>query len=266
MDRRRGLTRVELLVVVGAVVFILFTARWMRNCTSLRVAPPSVLCNVNLKQWGLIFSTYTEDNDGYFFNGEGLADGRWWLDATRHFWQAAPKILQCPNATKPHTQVDRTAFGAWKAGDDLCSYGLNGWVCNPREGKSLLSGSRPATYCWRNTDVEDAGNIPLLLDAISFGGWPRDTDRPPLAENWLGGGSGQIAIEANTSDMNRFSIDRHEGYVNVVFMDFSVRRVGLKELWTLKWHRNYDTSGPWTRAGGVQPMDWPEWMRNFRDF
>ena len=43
-------------------------------------------------------------------------------------------------------------------------------------------------------------------------------------------------------------------------------RVGLKELWTLKWHRDYDTSGPWTKAGGVQPEDWPEWMRGFRDY
>jgi hypothetical protein len=49
-------------------------------------------------------------------------------------------------------------------------------------------------------------------------------------------------------------------------MDWSVRKVGLKELWTLKWHRNFDTSGPWTKAGGVKPDDWPKWMRNFRDY
>ena len=38
------------------------------------------------------------------------------------------------------------------------------------------------------------------------------------------------------------------------------------ELWTLKWHRNFDTTGPWTKAGGVQPADWPEWMRRFKDY
>ena len=52
----------------------------------------------------------------------------------------------------------------------------------------------------------------------------------------------------------------------MLVMDFSARKVGLKELWTLKWHRQYDTWGPWTRAGGVRPEHWPEWMRNFKEY
>jgi len=42
--------------------------------------------------------------------------------------------------------------------------------------------------------------------------------------------------------------------------------VGLKELWTLKWHRKYETAGPWTRGGGVQPSDWPDWMSELKDY
>ena len=49
-------------------------------------------------------------------------------------------------------------------------------------------------------------------------------------------------------------------------MDWSVRKVGLKELWTLKWHTAFHTDGQWTKVGGVQPDDWPEWMRNFKDY
>jgi len=30
------------------------------------------------------------------------------------------------------------------------------------------------------------------------------------------------------------------------------RRVALKELWTLKWHKTFNMRGPWMRAGGVQ--------------
>jgi len=63
----------------------------------------------------------------------------------------------------------------------------------------------------------------------------------------------------------RNSIYRHNGYVNALCVDFSVRKVGLKELWTLKWHREFDVAGPWTTAGGAQPQDWPEWMRRFKD-
>jgi len=66
--------------------------------------------------------------------------------------------------------------------------------------------------------------------------------------------------------MSTFVINRHEEHVNSLFFDWSVRKVGLKELWTLKWHRQYDTSGPWTKAGGVQPEDWPPWLRRFKDY
>jgi hypothetical protein len=45
-----------------------------------------------------------------------------------------------------------------------------------------------------------------------------------------------------------------------------VRKVGLKEFWTLKWNQDFNTAGPWTKAGGVQPKDWPHWMRKFKDY
>ena len=54
--------------------------------------------------------------------------------------------------------------------------------------------------------------------------------------------------------------------VNAAFLDWSIRRVGLKELWTLKWHRNFKTNGVWTKQGGVLPEDWPQWMRGFKDY
>jgi hypothetical protein len=51
-----------------------------------------------------------------------------------------------------------------------------------------------------------------------------------------------------------------------VFADWSVRKVGLKELWTLKWHRTYNVNGMWTQAGGVTPDMWPVWMRKYKDY
>jgi prepilin-type processing-associated H-X9-DG protein len=63
-----------------------------------------------------------------------------------------------------------------------------------------------------------------------------------------------------------FCINRHNGYVNSLFLDWSVRRVGLKELWTLKWNLQFDTANKWTKAGGVKPEDWPQWMQKFKDY
>jgi hypothetical protein len=42
--------------------------------------------------------------------------------------------------------------------------------------------------------------------------------------------------------------------------------VGLKELWTFKWHKEFDQTGPWTAAGGAISSDWPEWMQNLKDY
>jgi len=76
----------------------------------------------------------------------------------------------------------------------------------------------------------------------------------------------EFAAWQGNNDMGRICINRHRGYTGCAFMDSSARKVGLKELWTLKWHRQFNTAGPWTLAGGVGPSDWPEWMRHFRDY
>ena len=62
-------------------------------------------------------------------------------------------------------------------------------------------------------------------------------------------------------------MDRHgRGALNCLFMDTSARRVGIKELWTLKWHCQFNVNGPWTLAGGVGPNDWPAWMADLADY
>jgi len=57
------------------------------------------------------------------------------------------------------------------------------------------------------------------------------------------------------ADYSSCCINRHDGFVNCLFMDWSVRKVGLKELWMLKWHREFNTANRWTKAGGVKPED-----------
>jgi len=93
-------------------------------------------------------------------------------------------------------------------------------------------------------------------------------DEPPEYEDHFNcNGWGVLPLLALRGDnITYFSIDRHNGGINSLFLDFSVRKVGLKELWTLKWDKEFDTAGPWTRAGGVLPEDWPQWMRSFKDY
>ena len=93
------------------------------------------------------------------------------------------------------------------------------------------------------------------MDAAFLCGAPRNSHGPPLHEDLL-----------SIFNVQNFCLNRHGGCVNGLFLDWSVRKVGLKELWTLRWYDQFDRAGPWTKAGGVRPQDWPKWMRKFKDY
>jgi prepilin-type processing-associated H-X9-DG protein len=140
---------------------------------------------------------------------------------------------------------------------DWGSYGINGWVENPPpEYKTVYEGF-DTTWNWRTPNVKNAAFVPLFMDGLRFNIFPLPTDTPApvIDQAW-----------ESTQHMRRACIDRHDGATNMAFLDWSVRRVDLKELWTLKWHKTYSTAGPWTQAGGVLPSDWPEWMQRYREY
>jgi prepilin-type processing-associated H-X9-DG protein len=101
---------------------------------------------------------------------------------------------------------------------------------------------------------KNANNIPLFFDCVVWDTWPNHTEGPPDIDGIV------------SNEMHLVCINRHKGYINTVFVDLNVRRVGLKEIWTLDWHRNFNTEGIWTTAGGAVASDWPVWMRNFKEF
>jgi len=105
--------------------------------------------------------------------------------------------------------------------------------------------------------IGHAGEVPAEHFIGPQGRLPSHTAGPPQVKG----------IDLATNEWNLIFIDRHTGYINCVFADFhTVRKVGLKELWNLKWHQNFDTAGPWTKAGGADPTDWPDWMTSFKDY
>jgi len=160
----------------------------------------------------------------------------------------------CPMATKPLSEGARNPFAAWGIFQDgsYGSYGLNEWLCN------RTTGSNASNY-YRHVNIKPADRIPLFLDCFWYDVWPFHNNEPPLYD-------GATENLAGSNEMRRVCLNRHSGAVNSAFLDWSVRKVGLKELWTLNWHHNYDIHGPWTIAGDVQSSDWPDWMRSFKDY
>ena len=282
MHKRRGFTLIELLVVIAIIALLMGIL--MPALQRVKKQAAAVTCQALLKQWGTIWSMYCDDNNGNFSNGVIRGSG-WhrgeWVICLRHLYRTKTDILQCPTAKKRKPNGDEwgdTTHTYWMpmGGNDTSgmggeepSYGGSNWIYNPNRGVANIQG-RPADWNWRTKDVKNSNEIPIFGDAMWRGGGPcyRTSEsgalnpgfqriRPAAFDGqWLGYGY----------EMMHFAINRHDAGTNMLFMDFTVRKVGLKELWKLRWHRKYPVNGPLTRAGGVQPTDWPTWMNSFKDY
>jgi prepilin-type N-terminal cleavage/methylation domain-containing protein len=258
--RTKAFTLIELLVVIAIIALLL--AILMPALGRARKQARAAACQMNLHHWGIIWSAYTGDHDGSFPDGTRTEGGKQvghWLFAVQPYYKDEA-IRWCPAATKPWGQ-GQNPFVAWEAvnvaggAGFFTSYGINNWLYDPA-GETLWG--YPAEDHWKNTNVKGSSKIPLFLDCFYLGGHPQPTNIPPEYD-------GQMQ-NAGPICMRRFCINRHHGAINMVFLHFGVRKVGLKELWTLKWHRQFNTAGPWTRAGDARAENWPEWMRNFKDY
>jgi prepilin-type N-terminal cleavage/methylation domain-containing protein/prepilin-type processing-associated H-X9-DG protein len=262
MDKRKGFTLIELLVVIAIIALLM--AILMPALNRVKRQARTVACMAILNQWGLYWSMYCADNNGYWLSGEGDGSGRWWFEPMLDLYDIGEDMRCCPQATKAlgagvHQGIGYWFYQAWQIDNYVGSYGPNGWMCNPRAGQNNVWERGPVEEHWRKPEWSGAHNIPLFSGSWWVDAWPRDTDAPP---DFIGGPPDR----PNVNEMERNCVDRHGGFLNVLFCDWSVRKIGLKELWTLKWHKSYNVGGPWTVAGGVEPSHWPDWMRHYKDY
>jgi len=271
--RPGGFTLIELLVVIAVIALLM--AILLPVLGRVRKQARTVVCQSNLRQWGIALHTYAAENDGKLPDSshgshESLSA---WLGAWRPLLrreQERSEIFLCPMTTIPpeNGTWEGSAFKAFRvswgslAGPPTRelvygSYGWNRYVAIPSD-----SADDRSRY-WNSLDVKAAAGAPLFFDCTHpwFGPSDEAMGSPPECED-REYSFGSTAIDAT----NRVCMNRHAGGINMTFLNGSVRKVGLKELWTLKWHRKYNTANRWTKAGGVQPEDWPEWMRGFKDY
>jgi prepilin-type N-terminal cleavage/methylation domain-containing protein len=274
MRIRKGFTLIELLVVIAIIALLMSIL--MPALKRVKEQARTIGCVANLRQWGIISAMYTEANDFKFWSGAD-GSGYWWpwqLEERYKDWKQN-KLWFCPTAKKPaidergNTAPTLNIFNAWgiyreneighNAGPNgiAGSYGINAHVLATKNPATRGSRNTSTVDNWRTPNVHGAANIPLFVDALRFDLWPWPEDEPATNE---------FAPWTSSNLMARCCINRHDGYVGCVFLDFSTRKVGLKELWTLKWHKTYNTAGPWTQAGGVVSSDWPEWLRPMKDY
>jgi prepilin-type N-terminal cleavage/methylation domain-containing protein len=280
MAKRRGFTLIELLVVIAIIALLLSILS--PSLQKAKKQAQAVVCRSNLHQWYLSLTMYAKENNERMWQGwmNTAGPSLWWLEAMQPYYGNLGKIRCCPAATKTEWDLyggqgpgfDAQPYMAWGHDDWLDphdvfeedpwgSYAANGWI----EDKPPTSQYNSPKY-WRYVStVTTPSKVPFMLDAQWIDLWPEPDDRPPRREDmhWQ---------DQQDSHFVRVCQNRHDKSENCVFMDGTARRIGLKELWVLKWHRTYDTSGPWTVAGGANYAKWNDpdngapWMAGFQEY
>lgn len=265
--RKKGFTLIELLVVIAVIAVLMGIL--MPALSKARKQARGAGCMSQLKQWSLIWSMYTDNNESKFPTGKipgnqnlgsNMPRGAW-ITTLHSGWEKHPGLLLCPSATKRSGEGNHGSFDKSyrmaeyidffdKEGEqDESSYGINCWAYNT---STILQG-RAANSHWKTLfQVKNAGNVPLFLDSMWRGGGPqwgtdnKDIVPPEFNGQWRGAGY----------EMMHFAMDRHARGVNSLFMDFSIRKVKVKRLWELKWHKHYDTQ----QALKMSDTWWGDWL------
>jgi prepilin-type N-terminal cleavage/methylation domain-containing protein/prepilin-type processing-associated H-X9-DG protein len=272
--KRKAFTLIELLVVIAIIALLL--AILLPALNKVKDVARAVVCRAHLHQWGLITALYAEDNESRLYQsapgGNISGEDAYWIGASLPYYHEK-KIRTCPSTKpieglKPYWENLGSTFEQWgpiqhEPGpnniDDWAesfangSYGNNGWAACP-PGTTGNYWQEPVANAWRKTTVSGAFNIPVFADAAYLEGFVKTGDTPdPLPED-------QRTPEKTTgrwrnNSIRLFAINRHNESVNVVFLDASASKVPLKQLWRLKWHKNYAATMP----------AWPAWMQSMKD-
>ncbi len=290
-EKAGGFTLIELLVVIAIIAML--AAVLLPSLQAARNRARSVVCRTHLRQWGTTLALYLEEQQGRFQRSMDPIPGLSLLrgvcinprtdpnDLKRYHGVETRGIACCPMATRTtgSTSLMGTSGGqanlemssggtflAWEIRTPTpafrCSFGLNRNLLAP---SMFVPSGTSGGSSRQELDVfalKRRDNIPIVLDSGTPNSFMVKADEPPPEREPLGDSGPPIEVMYDRD----LCINRHDGTLNALFLDWSIRPVGLKELWTLKWHGKFDTHGPWTKAGGVTLEDWPEWMRQFRDY
>lgn len=247
---KTGFTLVELLVVIGIIAVLI--AILLPALNRARAQARTVACLSNLRQLYYAFALYVNDDKGKTPWYPGWLSGSAqlpydWIEIFRPEYDNIDELRFCPAADSSTAPVDTgpgpyfgSATTAWLAdfgGTPFAgSYCYNGYCFrdnagNPNNFQTAWGISLSELFNLPETDTD---RIPVFLDGMWFGAWPRSTD--PAPTDVQAGYSGA----ATPPHMGRVCIARHPvDRTNAVFLDGHGETITLRDLWLLRWSENY---------------------------
>ncbi|HAB16306.1 MAG TPA: type II secretion system protein [Verrucomicrobiota bacterium] len=263
--RREGFTLIELLVVIAIIAIL--AGMLLPGLATAKAKANAASCLSNLRQWGIEWAIYSSDNRDRF--PSGIVDGGWargaWFNALQRQVGQRKQLLTCPVAVKPRPLVNEgkgnEAFGGIQysyemglaefSNEERASYGANLWMYDAQDD---IQGRLREWHWGSPTSATDATIIPLMGDSSWRGGGPHYANRiaysPPDQPGEYSNSEGYASYE-----MQHFALPRHGKRAQFVFFEGSARGVRVRDLWALKWHRDWDTEAYRTL------VKFPAWLR-----
>jgi prepilin-type N-terminal cleavage/methylation domain-containing protein len=257
--KKKGFTLVELLVVIAIIALLM--AILMPALAKVKKEAKAVACMSNVRQWASIFSMYTSDNNGRFWYGEveRITDTK--ADKQNQWWGALypyyknPELLKCSLGTTWNVRPDVQDIEQFPNIRDLAGegaskvtitggFGINAWITNP-----YIEGSTakpiPNDY-FRTSNRKNTSDIPVFSDSWTVRIEPKggsSIGTPNMPANTYAQGKGSKGLRS-------IQMKRHRKGIQMAFMDWSARWVGLKTLWNYNWNKrwNPDKDLPFTKA------------------
>ena len=271
MKTKKAFTLIELLVVISIIA--LLVSILMPALNKAKQQAKSTVCLSNLKQWGVIWQMYTDENNDKFpalymnqtANAGNTPRGSW-MYCLKKRYEKNEELLQCPAANK--IDPDRSGFGeggeqifggqkymySFPINDsqldensgmlDYSSYGMNTW-CSSEVGSTPSIGRSPSNYWISRTKVKLASEVPVFADCKWRGGGPHfgaddgNAGGPLAYRPYPESQGGPDGWGTQDREMGNFAMDRHGTGINLLFADSSARNVPVMGLWNLKWHKQY---------------------------
>jgi prepilin-type N-terminal cleavage/methylation domain-containing protein len=274
-----GFTLIELLVVIAIIAIL--AALLLPALARAKDQAKAINCTSNLRQWGVVWNVYCGDYADSFPSGanpDGSIDENAranWFNALQLSPNQRHGIVLCPAASSTNYNQNTAAglggfggltlaflfpsqnSGGTSTSDEFengepGSYGANLWMYNTQVE---IQGRQPTNHWCKLSASPLPSQTPLMLDSMWRGGGPYWEGGP---ETYAASAQPGVSSGDANREMEHFTVPRHGSgkRTEVVYYDGSSSPSKIKDLWGLKWHRN------WDQTYYIDNYVLPEWVRS----